>query len=224
MTYKNPFKNRESSLGSYLVKSPKLLALILVTLLMISVVSVLAYLGAFSRADTPGAITLAPKNITSGSAVLRGSGSLPNEVEGGGFEWGTDTNYGNTVNADDLVIRKYNPSTEEYQTIENSFVDQSTVGGELVLIVQYTVVDNESLDTNDTAGVITDPAGPAISTAVAPQEEHTEEIPAAVTTSASGGDLAETGATTNALNMLAVMMFLGASTGASLAYAKKAGE
>ncbi len=61
-----------------------------------------------------------------------------------------------------VAVRKYNPSTQQYATITNATVTETTHGGQHALLVSYTIADNGPLDTNPTTGEISDPVGLAV--------------------------------------------------------------
>lgn len=59
-----------------------------------------------------------------------------------------------------LVLRKYNPSTKSYTTVNGANLSQVTVGGQPAVLADYTIVDGGSLDTDGSAnGIIVDPVG-----------------------------------------------------------------
>lgn len=61
---------------------------------------------------------------------------------------------------DDLVLRKYDPNTELYSTIEDAVLEQVVVNDNTVTRVTYEVTDGGTLDTDGAAnGTIVDPAG-----------------------------------------------------------------
>ncbi len=63
------------------------------------------------------------------------------------------------VSADDLILRKYNPDTGVYLTIEGATLTTQTIDGHQVAVGTYTIVDNGPLDLNPAVGQITDPVG-----------------------------------------------------------------
>ncbi len=62
-----------------------------------------------------------------------------------------------------FVVRKYNPTTNTYSTIDGASVSYVTIGGQSVAKVVYSVQDGGSLDADGQAnGVIVDPSGLAL--------------------------------------------------------------
>lgn len=66
----------------------------------------------------------------------------------------------------DKVVRKYNPTSGQYFTIDGATLEETTIDGSAVAVVRYTIEDNGLLDLNPTVGEITDPVG--IGTRAAP--------------------------------------------------------
>lgn len=66
--------------------------------------------------------------------------------------------YYHGVSDTNLIVRKHNPNTNAYFTIDSATQTQASapLSG---LIVAYTITDNGVLDTNPASGVITDPVG-----------------------------------------------------------------
>lgn len=62
--------------------------------------------------------------------------------------------------AGDFVLRKY--VNGAYQTIEDATIETTTINGRAVLVVSYSITDGGPLDDDETAGIIVDPAGPAV--------------------------------------------------------------
>lgn len=70
--------------------------------------------------------------------------------------------------AENLVLRKYNPSTKRYTGIPGATISRQTIDGQPVIIASYSITDGGELDTDGAAnGTITDPAGPAVLSATA---------------------------------------------------------
>jgi hypothetical protein len=61
-----------------------------------------------------------------------------------------------------VVLRKYNPTTKTYATVSNAVITSTTYSGQAALQVVYTVTDNGPLDLNPAVGSITDPVGLAL--------------------------------------------------------------
>ena len=60
-------------------------------------------------------------------------------------------------------LRKYNPNTNTYTTIDNATFTTETIANQSVLTASYTITDGSSLDTDGLVnGIIVDPAGPAL--------------------------------------------------------------
>ncbi|HJM04541.1 MAG TPA: choice-of-anchor U domain-containing protein [Candidatus Saccharimonadaceae bacterium] len=73
-----------------------------------------------------------------------------------------------------LLLRKYDPNTGIYTTIEDAVIEQITINGNIVTVVSYEVTDGGALDTDGLVnGNIEDPAGLA-STASAGEDEESE--------------------------------------------------
>lgn len=67
------------------------------------------------------------------------------------------------MDAKTYALRKYDPATHGYSTITDATFEQTTIGGESVIVVTYQVVDGGILDTDGLGnGVIIDPVGPAV--------------------------------------------------------------
>ncbi len=68
--------------------------------------------------------------------------------------------------AEDVVIRKYDPTTDTYQVIDGASVISTEIGDLPVLVATYNITDGGSLDLNgEEDGVIIDPSGPGINLA-----------------------------------------------------------
>ncbi len=81
----------------------------------------------------------------------------------------TVTQYYYGVPAANLSVRKYNPNTHGYMAIPGATITSSTIGGQAVVIVTYSITDGGVLDMDGTAnGVIVDPAGLAVGVVNAP--------------------------------------------------------
>lgn len=75
--------------------------------------------------------------------------------------------YGETTGG--LVVRKYNPTTGAYFTINSATVTQQTINGEAVTVASYAITDGGELDLDGAEnGAIVDPAGLALSEATVP--------------------------------------------------------
>ena len=71
--------------------------------------------------------------------------------------------YYNADTTKNYSIRKYNPNTNTYTTIDNATFTTETIAGQPVLTATYNITDGSSLDTDNQAnGIIVDPAGPAL--------------------------------------------------------------
>ena len=71
--------------------------------------------------------------------------------------------YYGVPDSSNLVLRKYNSTTNSYSTVPNATFSSVTIGGQQALKITYQITDNGPLDENSTPGIITDPAGPALS-------------------------------------------------------------
>lgn len=95
----------------------------------------------------------------------------------------------------DLAVRKYNPITEEYSTIDAATTNEIDINGNEVTVVTYQVEDGGELDTDGvTDGNISDPAGLA---AVLGAQSTPGVVSLAASSTSSGA------ATTAAVNELA---------------------
>lgn len=64
------------------------------------------------------------------------------------------------VDSGDLVFRKYNPTTQEYATVSDAEITETTIYGHSVTVVTYDLVDGGELDTDELVnGEFEDPAG-----------------------------------------------------------------
>jgi len=61
-----------------------------------------------------------------------------------------------------ITVRKYNPTTNTYNTIPDATVTSTTNNGKPALQISYEIIDNGALDIDPTPGAITDPVGIAI--------------------------------------------------------------
>lgn len=110
----------------------------------------------------------------------------------------------------DLAVRKYNPITEEYSTIDAATTQEVDINGNEVTVVAYQVEDGGLLDTDgSTDGNISDPTG--LAAVLGAQSSPNNITPAAVTTTTSlgesDGELINTGTS---------LLIAGMSTGALL--------
>lgn len=58
-----------------------------------------------------------------------------------------------------VVARKFNPTTEQYATVSDVSITETTHGGQHALLLTYTIVDNGPLDLDPDDGEIADPIG-----------------------------------------------------------------
>lgn len=78
----------------------------------------------------------------------------------------TATGYFYGAPDESLVVRKFDPSTKTFATVDNAEITRATIGGKSVAVVRYVVVDGGPLDSDGTVnGIIVDPVGLASSTA-----------------------------------------------------------
>ncbi len=66
------------------------------------------------------------------------------------------------LNPDDVLVRKYNPTNNQYATIAEASVSETTYEGKNALLVTYNIVDNGPLDLDPDDGEVADPVGLAI--------------------------------------------------------------
>lgn len=78
------------------------------------------------------------------------------------------------VTADELVLRKYNPNTQTYATIEDAVIEQVEINDNTVTVVTYEVTDGSELDLDgEENGMIHDPAG--LATTVSSSSDSTSD-------------------------------------------------
>lgn len=63
------------------------------------------------------------------------------------------------ISTDGLILRKHNPDTSVYFTIENATIGYQAINGQQVVVATYTIEDNGPLDLDPDNGSITDPVG-----------------------------------------------------------------
>lgn len=63
---------------------------------------------------------------------------------------------------DEVLVRKYNPASDEYSTVDEATVAETTYEGKHALLVTYNIVDNGPLDLDLDNGEIADPVGLAV--------------------------------------------------------------
>ncbi len=63
---------------------------------------------------------------------------------------------------DEVVVRKYNPTNNEYATVNDASLSETSYEGKNALLVTYNIVDNGPLDLDLDNGEIADPVGLAI--------------------------------------------------------------
>lgn len=99
------------------------------------------------------------------------------------------------VDAEDMVLRKYNPNTQTYFTIEDHSISETTINGQNVTVVDYQITDGGELDMDlEENGQIADPAG--LGSLVGNNNSET---------------LAETGDSAIVLNAAAILMLASAA-------------
>lgn len=103
--------------------------------------------------------------------------------------------------ADNVVIRKYDPTTNSYQAIAEASTVSTEIGGFPVLVATYDITDGGPLDLDGTAdGVIIDPSGPGVSL-VGDSNEDLEDLLGGGSQDPS--DLASTGRSVMSLYLIA---------------------
>lgn len=117
-------------------------------------------------------------------------------------------NYG--VNKDGLVVRKYNPNTQTYFTIEDASLAQQTVGGQTVAVASYSITDGGNLDVDgEENGIIVDPVSlGGIARGAADVQS-------------AGGALASTGQNAALLMLIATTIFSAATLSLYIAHSRK---
>lgn len=99
----------------------------------------------------------------------------------------TVTQYYYGLDSANFVLRKYNPTTKAYTTVDGATITHAVIGGQNVVKVSYQVTDGGPLDEDGAAnGTIVDPAG--LATAVATLTNTGANI--ALTTTLSGALIA----------------------------------
>lgn len=69
---------------------------------------------------------------------------------------------------DEVTVRKYNPENDQYTTVSDATVTETTSEGQPALEVVYDIVDNGPLDTDPDIGEVADPIGLGITEIAAP--------------------------------------------------------
>jgi photosystem II stability/assembly factor-like uncharacterized protein len=62
----------------------------------------------------------------------------------------------------EVMVRKYNPTTSAYTTLSGATVTETTYTGQHALLVTYAIADNGPLDTDPDVGEVADPVGLAV--------------------------------------------------------------
>jgi photosystem II stability/assembly factor-like uncharacterized protein len=63
---------------------------------------------------------------------------------------------------DEVLVRKYNPTNDEYATVSEASVTETTYEGKNALLVSYNIVDNGPLDLDPDVSEVADPVGLAV--------------------------------------------------------------
>lgn len=93
----------------------------------------------------------------------------------------------------DFVVRKYNPNTQTYSTINDAATSDQTIASQQVKVASYPVTDGGELDLDgEENGIIVDPTG----------------LAAAVNPDQKPGDLAHTGQPANLYILMAALLLL----------------
>lgn len=107
------------------------------------------------------------------------------------------------VPASDLVLRKYDPNTQTYTTIEGATVEEIEINGNLVTVVTYEVTDGGELDTDGVEdGNIADPAGLATDSGQSADQVNLDNP----TNSTTDTNLAETGQSATIYILMSVVL------------------
>jgi LPXTG-motif cell wall-anchored protein len=111
----------------------------------------------------------------------------------------------------DLVVRKYDPSTNTFTSVDNAKLTRTTVGGKPVAVASYVVVDGGPLDSDHVVnGSVVDPVGlaQAVEASPAASPAPAGTTPAAPAAPAAGTDeLPYTGAkAVHALTVVAAVL------------------
>lgn len=67
-----------------------------------------------------------------------------------------------------VVVRKYKPGSNQYSTITNATVTETTYNNQHALLVTYAIVDNGPLDTDPDEGEVADPVGLGVADVTVP--------------------------------------------------------
>lgn len=68
----------------------------------------------------------------------------------------------------DVVVRKYNPTSQQYATLGEATVTETTYNSQHALLVTYNIADNGPLDTDPDTGEVADPVGLGVIDVAAP--------------------------------------------------------
>lgn len=105
------------------------------------------------------------------------------------------------VTSTDKLLRKYDPNTQSYLTIETATIEDDTINGNAAVVVTYDVTDGQVLDTDGVEdGNISDPAGLAAL--------DTETITSEFINPPVEGNLAATGANLQFLVILSLSLIM----------------
>ncbi|MBP7807265.1 hypothetical protein KA047_02100 [Candidatus Saccharibacteria bacterium] len=106
------------------------------------------------------------------------------------------------ISMDDMAVRKYTESTQEYSTIEGATLTEETIHGHTVTVATYTITDGGPLDDDgEENGSILDPAGIGLLASSLVTAEEDVQI-------ADSEALAETGQPQNTLSYVATAVFM----------------
>lgn len=166
----------------------------------------------FSGQATPNAIQL---STTSGTDVTCASSSIESSANSdpsysyplGLVDFCFDTSspsnqvtltFQTDLTPNQVVARKYNPSTHKYSDLPASAgatITETIVNGHHALKLTYTITDNGPLDLDPTTGQVKDPIGLA-----------TKDEGSTVATKTANGTLADTGMSTKDITMIASIL------------------
>lgn len=108
-------------------------------------------------------------NIDRGFDYPAGLTSFTTRCPYSGYTANVTLYYYGSYNPSDFVLRKYNPSTGAYTTLTNATFSTQTIGGQSVLLAQYSITDGGEFDQDGVAnGIIVDPVGIAKTATISP--------------------------------------------------------
>lgn len=131
--------------------------------------------GASIKLTTPNGTTITCSSTTkeSAQAAQDGTYSYPLGLVDFCFSGADENNevsltFVTNLKPDEVLVRKYNPDTKKYTTVDDAEVSETTMGGKHALLVTYNIVDNGPLDMDPDDGEVADPVGLAVAAVNSP--------------------------------------------------------